>query len=111
MARKEKALKKRSDYGFIKSKTKKICLLLLIGCADDKFEINCNSPLFEALIRLNKEMFVIIIWITSQKDYKSFLNRITCYLIDNDIKCFISMNLVITKLSIFKNDYLIYDAL
>ena len=45
---------------------------LIIGYADDRFEINCNSPLFEALIRLNKEMFVIIIWITSQKDYKSF---------------------------------------
>lgn len=30
---------------------------IIIGYADGKFEINCNSPLFEALIRLKKKEF------------------------------------------------------
>lgn len=45
---------------------------LIINYTNGHFEINCNSPLYEALIRLNKESFVVVIWITSPVDYKTF---------------------------------------
>lgn len=45
---------------------------IIIGYADSVFEINCNSPLFEALIRLKVEEFPMIIWITEREDYDDF---------------------------------------
>lgn len=45
---------------------------IIVGYADESFEINCNSPLFEALKRLNVEEFPIIIWITERADYDDF---------------------------------------
>lgn len=45
---------------------------IIVGYADGNFEINCNSPLFEALKRLNVKEFPIIIWITKRTDYDDF---------------------------------------
>ncbi len=45
---------------------------IIIGYAEGKFEINCNSQLFEALIRLKIECFPVVIWITERADYEDF---------------------------------------
>ena len=39
------------------------------------FDINCNSPLHEALLRMNVEEFPVIIWITLRKDYEDFKQK------------------------------------
>ena len=48
---------------------------VIVGYADGDFEINCNSPLFEALIRENVTYYPVIVWITKEKDYKDFINK------------------------------------
>ncbi len=45
---------------------------VIIGYTDGKFEINCNSPLFEALIRMKVKEFPVVIWITEREDYDDF---------------------------------------
>lgn len=45
---------------------------LIIGYADGAFEINCNSPLFEALMRMGQESYPVIIWMTPKTDYEDF---------------------------------------
>ena len=48
---------------------------LIISYFDNTFEINCNSPLHEALVRLNIKEFPVIIWITLRKDYEDFKQK------------------------------------
>lgn len=48
---------------------------LIISYFDNTFEINCNSPLYEALTRMNVENFPVIIWITLRKDYEDFKQK------------------------------------
>ena len=45
---------------------------LIISYFDNAFEINCNSPLHEALVRMKIKTFPVIIWITLRKDYEDF---------------------------------------
>lgn len=45
---------------------------LIISYFDNTFEINCNSPLHEALVRMGIKEFPVIIWITQRKDYEDF---------------------------------------
>jgi len=48
---------------------------VIVGYAEGNFEINCNSPLFEALLRENVTYYPVIVWITKEKDYKDFINK------------------------------------
>lgn len=48
---------------------------LIISYFDNTFEINCNSPLHEALVRMNIKEFPVIIWITLRKDYEDFKQK------------------------------------
>lgn len=48
---------------------------LIISYFDNTFEINCNSPLHEALTRMNIKEFPVIIWITLRKDYEDFMQK------------------------------------
>lgn len=48
---------------------------LIIGYADEAFEINCNSPLFEALICMGQESYPVIIWMTQRTDYEDFREK------------------------------------
>lgn len=45
---------------------------IIIGYTEGRFEINCNSPLFEALSRLKVEEFPVIVWLTKKTDYDDF---------------------------------------
>ena len=48
---------------------------LIIGYTDGTFEINCNSPLFEALMRMGQESYPVIIWMTQRTDYEDFREK------------------------------------
>ncbi len=50
---------------------------IIIGYTDGNFEINCNSPLFEALLREQATYFPVIIWSTKESDYKDFGSCLT----------------------------------
>lgn len=52
---------------------------LIISYFDNTFEINCNSPLHEALVRMKISAFPIIIWITQRKDYEDFKQKYSKY--------------------------------
>ncbi len=52
---------------------------VIVGYADSEFEINCNSPLFEALIREKVTYYPVIIWSTKESDYKDFLKKYSPY--------------------------------
>lgn len=52
---------------------------LIISYFDDSFEINCNSPLHEALMRMGVHEFPVIIWITLRKDYEDFKQKYAKY--------------------------------
>lgn len=52
---------------------------LIISYFDNSFEINCNSPLHEALVRMNIKEFPVIIWITLRKDYEDFKQKYAEY--------------------------------
>lgn len=52
---------------------------LIISYFDNSFEINCNSPLYEALVRMNIKEFPVIIWITLRKDYEDFKRKYAEY--------------------------------
>ncbi len=52
---------------------------LIIGYADSAFEINCDNPLFEALIREGITYYPVIIWSTKECDYKEFLEKYSLY--------------------------------
>lgn len=52
---------------------------LIISYFDNTFEINCNSPLHEALVRMNIKEFPVIIWITLRKDYEDFKQKYSEY--------------------------------
>ena len=51
----------------------------IINYANDTFEINCNSPLHEALVRMNVKEFPVIIWITLRTDYEDFKQKYAEY--------------------------------
>ena len=42
-------------------------------------EINCNSPLFEALSREHIKYYPIILWCSSKDDYYNFKNKFAAY--------------------------------
>ena len=48
---------------------------LIIGYADGVFEINCNSPLFEALTNMGREVYPVILWMTQRTDYEDFTEK------------------------------------
>lgn len=48
---------------------------LIISYFDNTFELNCNSPLHEALVRMNVKEFPVIIWSTMRKDYEDFKQK------------------------------------
>lgn len=52
---------------------------LIISYFENSFEINCNNPLFEALVRMNIKEFPVIIWITLRKDYEDFRQKYAEY--------------------------------
>lgn len=52
---------------------------LIISYSDNTFEINCNSPLHEGLLRMNVQEFPVIIWITSREDYEDFRQKYSEY--------------------------------
>ncbi|WP_310604230.1 CD3324 family protein [Anaerosporobacter sp.] len=52
---------------------------IIVGYTDGEFEINCNSPLFEALLRENVTYFPVIMWCTSEHDYTDFMNKYSPY--------------------------------
>jgi len=48
---------------------------LIIGYADGAFEINCGNPLFEALTRIGRESYPVIIWMTRKTAYEAFREK------------------------------------
>lgn len=62
-----------------KIKNKQFLPPIIAGYTEDGFEINCNNPLFEALLRENTAYFPVIIWSTKECDYKDFLKKYTPY--------------------------------
>lgn len=52
---------------------------VIVGYANQSFEINCNNPLFEALLRENVTYFPVIVWITKEIDYNDFLKKYSPY--------------------------------
>ena len=48
---------------------------LIIGYADEEFEINCDSPLFEALTNMGLKSYPVIIWMTQRTDYENFREK------------------------------------
>lgn len=48
---------------------------LIIGYVDGEFEINCDSPLFEALTRIGQGSYPVIIWMTQRMDYEDFRQK------------------------------------
>lgn len=52
---------------------------VIVGYADGIFEINCNSPLFEALLREKVTYYPVIVWSTKECDYKDFLEKYSPY--------------------------------
>lgn len=48
---------------------------LIIRYADREFEINCDNPLFEALTRIKRESYPVIIWTTQRTDYEEFRKK------------------------------------
>ena len=49
------------------------------GYADGTFEINCNNPLFEALLREGVTYFPVIMWTTRKEDYEDFVSKYAPY--------------------------------
>ena len=47
--------------------------------ADGEFEINCNNPLFEALLREGVTYFPVIMWTTRKSDYDDFVKKYAPY--------------------------------
>ncbi len=62
-----------------KIRNNKILPPLIIGYTSGNFEINCNNPLFEALLQENITYFPIVIWCTAQQDYIEFMKKHTPY--------------------------------
>ena len=52
---------------------------VIVGYADSTFEINCNNPLFEALLREGVTYFPVIMWTTRKEDYEDFVNKYAPY--------------------------------
>lgn len=52
---------------------------LIVGYTKGGFELNCDNPLFEALLREKIIYFPVIIWGTEESDYQDFLKRYTAY--------------------------------
>lgn len=52
---------------------------IIVGYEAGQFEINCNSPLFEALIRKEITYFPMIVWCSSKEDYDGFRNKYVAY--------------------------------
>lgn len=52
---------------------------VIVGYADGGFEINCNNPLFEALIREGVTCFPCIMWTTKKEDYEDFVKKYASY--------------------------------
>ena len=52
---------------------------VIVGYADGMFEINCNNPLFEALVREGVTYFPVIMWTTKKSDYDDFVKKYAPY--------------------------------
>lgn len=62
-----------------KDSKKQILSPVIVGYADGTFEINCNNPLFEALLREGVTYFPVIMWTTRKEDYEDFVNKYAPY--------------------------------
>lgn len=71
----ERVFEERANSWMDKLKCDEKVPPLIISYFDNTFEINCNSPLHEALVRMNVKEFLVIIWITNQKDYEDFKQK------------------------------------
>ncbi len=52
---------------------------VIVGYTAGEFEINCNSPLFEALLREDVTYYPIVMWCTSEQDYTDFMQKYSPY--------------------------------
>lgn len=52
---------------------------IIVGYESGQFEINCNSPLFEALIRHEVVYHPMIVWCSTEEDYYEFRNKYVAY--------------------------------
>lgn len=52
---------------------------VIVGYTAGTFEINCNNPLFEALLRENVTYYPVIMWCTSELDYTDFMQKYSPY--------------------------------
>lgn len=52
---------------------------VIVGYADGEFEINCNNPLFEALLQEAVTYFPVIMWTTKKEDYDDFIRKYAPY--------------------------------
>lgn len=52
---------------------------VIVGYAEGVFEINCNNPLFEALLREGVTYFPVIMWTTRKLDYDDFVAKYAPY--------------------------------
>jgi len=52
---------------------------VIVGYAGGEFEINCNNPLFEALLREGVTYFPVIMWTTKKDDYEDFVSKYAPY--------------------------------
>ena len=52
---------------------------VIVGYTSGEFEINCNNPLFEALLREKVTYYPVIMWCTSKLDYSDFMQKYSPY--------------------------------
>lgn len=52
---------------------------VIVGYTAGEFEINCNSPLFEALLREKVTYYPVIMWCTAETDYAEFMEKYSPY--------------------------------
>lgn len=71
----EGVFEERTNHWIEKLKNDEMLPPLFISYFENTFEINYNSPLHEALVRMEIEEFPVIIWITLRKDYEDFKQK------------------------------------
>lgn len=52
---------------------------VIVGFCGGEFEINCNNPLFEALLREQVTYFPVIMWCSARQDYTDFMQKYSPY--------------------------------
>ncbi len=52
---------------------------VIVGYTFGEFEINCNNPLFEALLREQVTYYPVIMWCSAEQDYTDFMQKYSPY--------------------------------